>query len=233
MALAISMVGCGVLGVVIGRLAYRPLRNAPRLAPLVTAIGVSFILENIVLLWQGDASKPYPPLVPRTNIYIAGTPVSTSLIIVVVAALILLVGLDVLVNRTRIGRAMRATAQDGEAAMMMGVDRDRIIAITFFIGSALAGAAGVVYGMYINSIGFNMGFIAGLKAFTAAVLGGIGNIRGAMLGGLVIGLLEAAVSQQGSGQGIQWAEAAVFSVLILVLVFKPTGLLGAQVVEKA
>src|ERR687885_722220 len=181
LALAMAMVACGVLGVVIERFAYRPLRRAPRLAPLVTAIGVSFILEN----------------------------------------------------RTRIGRAMRATAQDAEAAVMMGVDRDRVIAMTFFIGSALAGAAGVVYGMYINSIDWHIGFGAGLKAFTAAVLGGIGNIRGAMLGGLAIGLLEALVSQQGSGAGIQWAETAVFSVLILVLVFKPTGLLGAQVVEKA
>ncbi len=144
-----------------------------------------------------------------------------------------MVGLDMLVNRTRIGRAMRATAQDREAAMMMGVDVNRIIAITFFIGSALAGAAGVVYGIYIGNIDWHIGFGAGLKAFTAAVLGGIGNIRGAMLGGLAIGLLEALVSQQGSGAGIQWAEPAVFAVLILVLVLKPTGLLGAQVVEKA
>jgi branched-chain amino acid transport system permease protein len=233
LALAMAMVACGVLGVVIERFAYRPLRNAPRLAPLVTAIGVSFILENGMEVWQGGGTKPYPPLIPTTNIYIAGAPVRTSVFIVVVAALILMVGLDVLVNRTRIGRAMRATAQDAEAAVMMGVDRDRVIAMTFFIGSALAGAAGVVYGMYINSIDWHIGFGAGLKAFTAAVLGGIGNIRGAMLGGLAVGLLEALVSQQGSGAGIQWAETAVFSVLILVLVFKPTGLLGTQMVEKA
>jgi branched-chain amino acid transport system permease protein len=233
LALAAAMIGCGLLGVVIERLAYRPLRTAPRLAPLVTAIGVSFILENGMQLWQGGSSKPYPSLVPNANIFIAGTPVNTSVVIVVVAAVILMVGLDLLVNRTRIGRAMRATAQDREAAMMMGVDVNRVIAITFFIGSALAGAAGVVYGMYINNIDWHIGFGAGLKAFTAAVLGGIGNIRGAMLGGLAIGLLEAFVSQQGSGQGIQWAEAAVFTVLILVLVFKPTGILGAQIVEKA
>lgn len=233
LALAVAMLGCGILGVVIERLAYRPLRNAPRLAPLVTAIGVSFILENGMEVWQGGGTKPYPPLIPTTNIFIAGTPVSTGVFIVVVAAVILMIGLDLLVNRTRIGRAMRATAQDAEAAVMMGIDRNRIIAITFFIGSALAGAAGVVYGMYINSIDWHIGFGAGLKAFTAAVLGGIGNIRGAMVGGLAVGLLEAFVSQQGTGQGIQWAEAAVFSVLILVLVFKPTGLLGTQIVEKA
>lgn len=233
LALVVAMLGCGILGVVIERLAYRPLRSAPRLAPLVTAIGVSFILENGMQVWQGGGTKPFPPLIPRTNFYVAGTPVSTSVFIVVISALVLMVGLDTLVNRTRIGRAMRATAQDPEAAMMMGVDVNRIISITFFIGSALAGAAGVVYGMYINNIDWHIGFGAGLKAFTAAVLGGIGNIRGAMLGGLAVGLLEALVSQMGNGNGIQWAEAAVFSVLILVLVFRPTGLLGAQVVEKA
>jgi branched-chain amino acid transport system permease protein len=233
LALAVSMIGCGVLGVAIERLAYRPLRTAPRLAPLVTAIGVSFILENGMQVWQGGSTKPYPSLIPNTNLFIAGTPVNTTIIVVVVSAVILMVGLDMLVNRTRIGRAMRATAQDREAAMMMGVDVNRIIAITFFIGSALAGAAGVVYGIYIQNIDWHIGFGAGLKAFTAAVLGGIGNIRGAMLGGLAIGLLEALVSQQGSGAGIQWAEPAVFAVLIVVLVFRPTGLLGAQVVEKA
>ncbi len=233
LALAVAMVGSGLLGVLIERLAYRPLRNAPRLAPLVTAIGVSFILENGMQVWQGGDTKPYPGLIPTTNVFISGTPVNTSVFIVVVAAVVLMIGLDLLVNRTRIGRAMRATAQDPEAAVMMGVDRNRIIAITFFIGSALAGAAGVVYGMYFNSIDWHIGFGAGLKAFTAAVLGGIGNIRGAMLGGLAVGLLEAVVSVQLNGEGIQWAEAAVFSVLILVLVFKPTGLLGTQVVEKA
>ncbi len=233
LALIVAMVGCGILGVLIERLAYRPLRNAPKLAPLVTAIGVSYILANGMRVWQGDAVRPYPPLIPTTNVYIAGTPVSTGIIFVVIAALVLMLGLDQFVNRTRIGRAMRATAQDSEAAMMMGVDVNRIITITFFIGSALAGAAGVVYGMYVNHITWDMGFIAGLKAFTAAVLGGIGNIRGAMLGGLSIGLLEAFVSQQANGGGIQWAETAVFAVLILVLVLKPTGLLGAAIVEKA
>ncbi len=233
LALIVAMVGCGILGVLIERLAYRPLRNAPKLAPLVTAIGVSYILSNGMRVWQGDNVKPYPPLIPTTNVYIAGTPVSTGIIFVVIAALVLMVGLDQFINRTRIGRAMRATAQDSEAAMMMGVDVNRIIAVTFFIGSALAGAAGVVYGMYLTQITWDMGFIAGLKAFTAAVLGGIGNIRGAMLGGLSIGLLEAFVSQQANGGGIQWAETAVFAVLILVLVLKPTGLLGAALVEKA
>lgn len=233
LAFAVAMIACGVLGAVIERLAYRPLRNAPRLAPLVTAIGVSFILENGMQLWQGGGTKPYPSIIPATNVTIAGTLVNTTVFVVIASAVILMVGLDVLVNRTKIGRAMRATAQDAEAATMMGIDRNRVIAITFFIGSALAGAAGVVYGMYLGNIDWHIGFGAGLKAFTAAVLGGIGNIRGAMLGGLGVGLLEAFVSQLGSGAGIQWAEAAVFSVLILVLVLKPTGLLGTQIVEKA
>jgi len=233
LAFVASMLGCGVLGVAIERLAYRPLCNAPRLAPLVTAIGVSFILENGMQLWQGGNPKTYPALIPTSNVSIAGATVNTNVVIVIVAAIILMLGLDLLVNRTRMGRAMRATAQDSEAAMMMGVDTNRVIAYTFFIGSALAGAAGVVYGMYLGNIDWQIGYTAGLKAFTAAVLGGIGNIRGAMLGGLSIGILETFVSQLGAGKGIQWAETAVFSVLILVLVFKPTGLLGAQVVEKA
>lgn len=232
-AVVVAMVGCGVLGVAIERLAYRPLRNAPRLAPLVTAIGVSFILSNIVLIISGGQTEPYPSLIPSSTFTVAGSPVSSNVIVVVVAAVILMVGLDVLVNRTRIGRAMRATAQDSEAAIMMGVDRDRVIGVTFFIGSALAGAAGVIYGIYFGHVDYQMGFIAGLEAFTAAVLGGIGNIRGAMLGGLGIGLLQALISQIGNARYSAWAEAVVFSVLILVLVFKPTGLLGTQVVEKA
>jgi branched-chain amino acid transport system permease protein len=232
-ALAVAMIGCGVLGVVIERFAYRPLRNAPKLAPLVTAIGVSFILENGVQVWQGGNTHTYPNLLPTTTFVIGGTTVNSNIFVVIGVAVILMIVLDLFINRTRIGRAMRATAQDAEAAMMMGVDVNRVIAITFFVGSALAGAAGVVYGIYINNIDWHIGFGAGLKAFTAAVLGGIGNIRGAMLGGLAIGLIESFVSQLGGGGGIQWADSAVFAVLILVLVFKPTGLLGAQLVEKA
>jgi len=210
-----------------------PLRNAPRLAPLVTAIGVSFILQSVVRLWQSDSDHAYPPLINTGTFLIANTTVNTNVFIVLGAAVFLMLALDLFINRTRIGRAMRAIAQDSEAATMMGVDVDRTIAITFFIGSALAGAAGVVYGIYVQSISYNIGFIAGLVAFTAAVLGGIGNIRGAMLGGLLIGMLQTFVSQQFGGNGAVWAEPAVFAVLILVLVLRPTGLLGAQVVEKA
>jgi len=188
-------------------------------------------LDNGLEVWdakegQGDAVKPYPPLIPTTNIYIAGTPVSTGIIFVVIAAVILMVGLDQFVNRTRVGRAMRATAQDREAAMMMGVDVNRIIAITFFIGSALAGAAGVVYGMYVTHITWDMGFIAGLKAFTAAVLGGIGNVPGAMLGGLMLGVIESLGTWK---IGAEYKDLFAFAILVLVLIVKPSGLLGEQV----
>lgn len=233
-AFAVAMIGCAVLGVVIERFAYRPLRHAPRLAPLVTAIGVSFILENGVQLWQGADSKNYPSLLnPASVITIGSVSISNIQLMVMGSALVLMIALVLLVQRTRMGRAMRAAAQDPEAATMMGVDINRVIMFTFFIGSALAGAAGVVYGISQNSIDYHMGFIAGLKAFTAAVLGGIGNIRGAVLGGLLIGVVEQFVETSGAGQGLPWSETAVFLILVLVLVIRPTGLLGTQVVEKA
>ena len=232
-AFAVAMVGCAVLGVVIERFAYRPLRRAPRLAPLVTAIGVSFILENGVQLWQGADSKNYPSLLNQANYSIGNISISNIQIMVIGSSLLLMAVLLVLVQRTRIGRAMRAAAQDPEAATMMGVDIDRVILITFIIGSALAGAAGVVWGISQNSIDYHMGFGAGLKAFTAAVLGGIGNIRGAVLGGFAIGVIEQFVETTGSGAGLPWSETVVFLLLVIVLVVRPTGLLGTQVVEKA
>ena len=233
LAFAVAMISCGVLGVVIERFAYRPLRRAPRLAPLVTAIGVSFILENGMQLWQGADSKNYPSLLNQVNYTIGNVSISNIQILVIGASLVLMVALVLLVQRTRIGRAMRAAAQDPEAALMMGVDINRVIMYTFFIGSALAGAAGVIWGISQNSIDYHMGFIAGLKAFTAAVLGGIGNIRGAVLGGFAIGVVEQFVETTGSGSGLPWSESVVFLLLVLVLVLRPTGLLGTQVVEKA
>lgn len=233
LAFAVSMIGCAILGVVIERFAYRPLRRAPRLAPLVTAIGVSFILENGMQLWQGPNTQNYPSLLNQ-EIYSIGTVSITNIQIMVIgSSLVLMVALVLLIQRTRIGRAMRAAAQDPEAATMMGVDINQVITITFIIGSALAGAAGVIWGISQNSIDYHMGFIAGLKAFTAAVLGGIGNIRGAVVGGLAIGIIEQFVETTGAGQGLPWSETVVFLLLVLVLVFKPTGFLGAQVVEKA
>lgn len=231
-AMVAAAVFCGVLGVVIERVAYRPLRRAPRLAPLITAIGVSFILENILFQWKGGTIISYPSIMPISFSTYFGAPVRNLEIVVIVAAILLMLTLDRFINQTKMGKAMRAVAQDQEAALMMGINVDRIISLTFFVGSALAGAGAVVYGLFIGSIGSNMGFSLGLFAFTAAVLGGIGNIRGAMVGGLLIGIVKRYVDTLNSGAGTEWADAVVFAILILVLVFRPTGLLGSQVPEK-
>ncbi len=226
----VTMLVMGVLGVLIERFAYRPLRNAPRLAPLITAIGVSFILQNAVQIWQGPSPVNTPQLIePTARIDILGVSVGLVNIFIIVVAIALMIGLQLFVSRTRLGRAMRSTAQDREAAQLMGVDINRTIALTFFIGSALAGAAGVVQGFYFGNIQFNLGFQAGLKAFTAAVLGGIGNIAGAALGGFVIGFVETTAAAKGL---FVWGQAAVFGVLIITLVFRPSGLLGQQLGER-
>ncbi|HZX55952.1 MAG TPA: branched-chain amino acid ABC transporter permease [Ilumatobacteraceae bacterium] len=226
----ISMLAMGVLGVVIERFAYRPLRNAPRLAPLITAIGVSFILQNIVFVGYSNSVVTTPKLIPFEEIQIGPFSVRMVNLFVIVLALGLMAALHLFTTRTQLGTAMRSTAMDREAAQLMGVDINRAIAITFFIGAALAGAAGVVQTQYLGSTVFNIGFRAGLFAFTAAVLGGIGNIAGAALGGFVIGFLEVASSAYGYGR---WSEAVVFTTLILVLIFRPNGLLGQQTAERA
>jgi branched-chain amino acid transport system permease protein len=230
-----SFVVCAVLGVLIERIAYRPLRNAPRLAPLISAIGVSLILQDVAKLWLGSAQVSFVSL-PTPNITIGIVSFNSVNIVLVVAALLLCAGLYYLINRTSIGRAMRAVAQDRDAAALMGVNVNRIIAVTFLIGSGLAGAAGFIYGLEFPNTQFNAGFQIGLIAFTAAVLGGIGNIVGAMLGGLIIGMVVAMVSYippsilpQG---GVSWQEAVVYVVLILILVFRPAGLLGQSAPEK-
>jgi branched-chain amino acid transport system permease protein len=230
LAFFISMLVMGVVGVVIERLAYRRLRNAPRLAPLITAIGVSFILQNIVFVVVSNSIVTTPQIIPNTQLTLG--PISISLInlFVIVLAVGLMVALQLFIGRTRLGRAMRSTAIDRDAAQLMGVDINTTIALTFFIGSALAGAAGVVQGLYFGITVFNIGFQAGLKAFTAAVLGGIGNTTGAALGGFVIGFLEVISSVWGQGR---WSEAVVFGVLVLVLVFRPTGILGQQLADRA
>lgn len=223
---------CGILGVFIERVAYRPLRNAPKLAPLITAIGVSFIIENLLFQWQGGQVINYPSVLPTKNIPALGPSARNIDMLVIGAAVILMLGLDRFVNNTRMGKAMRAVAQDREAASMMGINVDRIISLTFFVGSALAGAGAVVYGIDQGEIGSNMGFSLGLFAFTAAVLGGIGNIRGAMVGGLLIGIIKQFIDALGNGAGTEWADAVVFAILILILVFRPAGLLGSQIPEK-
>jgi branched-chain amino acid transport system permease protein len=224
-----SMLFCGVVGVLIERLAYRPLRNAPRLAPLITAIGVSFILENIMQLWQGPSPVPIPTFMPDPTYTLGGVTIEIKQIMVVAMAIVMMIALQLFVYRTKIGKAMRATAQDRDAAQLMGIDINTTIAVTFLIGSALAGAAGFVSGVYYGTTWFFNGFNAGLKAFTAAVLGGIGNLAGAMLGGFLIGLVEAFGAQYISDQ---WTNVIVFSLLVLVLIFRPSGLLGESLPNK-
>jgi branched-chain amino acid transport system permease protein len=231
-----SMLFCALLGVVIERIAYRPLRNAPRLAPLITAIGVSLILEDIGKLWKGVSNVSFPQIFPSNTYYIGDVSISSVNILVFVVAVVLMIALQLFVSRTRTGRAMRAVAQDREAAALMGVNVDRIISITFFIGSGLAGAAGFIYGLQYGSTIFSIGLYLGLIAFTAAVLGGIGNLVGAMLGGILIGLIEAFATLIPSSilphGGAPWHDAIIFAVLILILVFRPSGLLGQQTPEK-
>ena len=232
----LSMLVCAVLGVVIERVAYRPLRNAPRLAPLISAIGVSLILENFGSLWKGLGFVSIPQIFPQITYNLGPVSISSVNILVLVVALVLMVGLQWMVSSTRIGRAMRAVAQDREAAALMGVNVDRIISITFFIGAALAGAAGFIYGLQYGSSFFFIGFQLGLVAFTAAVLGGIGNLVGAMLGGVLIGIIEALSSLIPDSVlphgGDAWHIAIIFAILILILVFRPSGLLGQRTPEK-
>jgi branched-chain amino acid transport system permease protein len=231
-AVVVSVLVCAILGLVIERLAYRPLRNAPRLAPLITAIGVSLIIENALFQWQGGELVFAPVAIQTTTYTLFGAAITNVQIMVIVVAVLMMIGLDLFVNRTGLGKAMRAVAQDREAAAMMGIDVDRIISLTFIIGSALAGAGGVFYLLYIGSVGYNSGFTLGLFAFTAAVLGGIGNIRGAVLGGIAIGLITSWVQQLGNGAGTEWYDVVIFATLVLTLVFRPAGLLGTNVTEK-
>ena len=233
----VAMLVCAVLGVVIERIAYRPLRNAPRLAPLISAIGVSLILEDVGKLWKGNNNIPFPQIFLANTYYSLGPITFRAMnVFVFVVAIVLMVALQWLITRTKMGRAMRAVAQDREAAALMGVNVDRIISFTFFIGAALAGAAGFIYALNNGGTIFTIGFNLGLIAFTAAVLGGIGNIVGAMLGGLLIGVIESwatlipnTVLPNG---GEAWSRAIIFAILILILVFRPSGLLGQQTPDK-
>jgi branched-chain amino acid transport system permease protein len=229
-ALIVTMLVSGALGVVIERVALRPLRNVRGPAPMITTIGVSYILFNLVLLCLGADSKNYPNPLPREKFVVGGATLELREILIWIVALVLMGALTWLVRYTRMGKAMRATAQDPEAARMMGVEVDRVIVVAFFIGSALAGAAGLIYGLYYNLTGYYVGYLTGLRAFTAAVLGGIGNVPGAMLGGVIIGVLEAAGGQLVS---TAWTDVLIFSVLVLVLVFMPAGLLGRMAPNKS
>jgi branched-chain amino acid transport system permease protein len=238
-----AMLGAGALGVVIERFAYRPLRDAPRIAPLISALGVSFLLQNSMLLLFGAQFRSYDSFVLGSSqpelfapgplvdplFVVAGVNVQLVQILVLAVTVVLMIALTLLVARTRIGKAMRATAFDREAAAMMGIDVDRVIASTFFIGSVLAGAAGVMFGLLFSQVFHFMGFLAGLKGFTAAVVGGIGSIPGAMLGGLLGGLAEAYAAGYLGGR---WSDLTVFAILIVVLLVRPSGLLGARAIHK-
>jgi branched-chain amino acid transport system permease protein len=231
---AVAMIGSGVLGLVIERFAYRPLRDAPRIAPLISALGVAFFLENSALLLFGAQYRNYDgyDLISYNGIHFGGpTGVFLSYLglIVISGAVALMIALVALVRWTQFGKAMRAVSFDREAAAMMGIDPDRVIATTFFVGSALAGAAGVMFGLVYSQIYHLIGFIAGLKGFTAAVVGGIGSIPGAMLGGLLVGLVESWA--QGYLNGTV-ADLVVFGILIAFMLIRPTGLLGTPALQK-
>ena len=226
-----SMVAVGMFGVLIDRVAYRPLRHAPKLSVLITALAVSMLLENIVLAATGGQFTAFSTDLGFAGVDLGMVHVTYTQMVLVATSIVLMVVLELFVSRTRYGRAMRAIAIDPDACRLMGIDVNRTIALTFFIGSALAASSGVLAGVYYGSINFFMGFLIGLKAFTAAVIGGIGNIPGAMLGGLLLGLLEA-FGTQIPGIGGQWKDVFVFAFLILFLVFRPTGILGKPEVER-
>ena len=244
LALVAGMLASGLAAVAVERIAYRPLRHAPRLIPLISAIGVSFFLQDLIRLfesiWRNSFNLVYPTM-DALNQRFELTPtidVSVKSLVVIVAALLMLWALYVLVNRTKIGTAIRAVAEDQAAASLMGINVNRMISLTFLIGGAMGGAAGVLFGVQYGLINPYTGFIPGLKAFTAAVLGGIGNIPGAMMGGLVLGLLEAFAASYlslltGGAFGAEYKDIFAFSILILILIFRPKGLLGEVVRERA
>lgn len=228
-ALLVSMVFCALLGVLIERIAYKPLRNASRIAALITAIGVSLFLEYGGMLLLTAQVRTYPPVFPETKYIVGGVYFKYGDLVMLITSFVLMGLLHFTVQYTKVGKAMRAVSFDKEAALLMGINTNNIISFTFAIGSALAAAAGVLMGVYFNTIDPLMGIIPGLKAFVAAVLGGIGIIPGAMAGGLMLGLVESIVSGLGAST---WRDAVAFLVLILVLIIKPSGLFGKNVREK-
>ncbi|MGR6837287.1 branched-chain amino acid ABC transporter permease [Syntrophomonas erecta] len=229
-AMLFAMVTCAVLGVVIEKVAYKPLRNSTRIAALITAIGMSLFLEYTTIFLLGPSQKVFPASAfPAKNYYLMGLNISNKDIFIFVSAVVLMMILQYIIKRTKTGKAMRAVSLDKDAAVLMGINVDKTISITFAIGSALAAAAGVMVGVYYNTVNPLMGIIPGLKAFVAAVLGGIGIVPGAMVGGFVMGILETMVSGYGNSL---YRDAVAFGVLILILLIKPTGLFGKNTGEK-
>ncbi len=235
---AVAIPVCIALSLTIERVAYRPLRNAPRLAPLITAIGVSIVIQTAAMMIWKPRPRAFPDLLPTDPIAIGGALLAPKQILILAVSALMMATLLLLVHRTRLGRAMRATAENPRIAGLMGVDANRVIAATFAIGAALAAVAGVLYGMNYNKAEFMMGVMPGLKAFTAAVLGGIGNLGGAMLGGLLLGVIESLGAGYigeltGDVFGSQYQDVFAFVVLIVVLVFRPSGILGERVADRA
>jgi len=230
--LFLVMTFTATINVAIERFAYRRLRRAPKLAPLITAVGMSFILQFIGLTWNGSGPKNWNSVLPGGAINISGVKIYYVTLILFAVTIPLLLLLTYIVSKTRQGKAMRATAQDQDAARLMGIDVNRTISFTFAIGGALAGAAGLLYVETIGTTSYNLGYQLGLIAFTSAVLGGIGNLTGAVLGAVLIGLIQGLNDGLPIGLGQQWSQTVVFSILIMLMVFKPAGILGKQVIEK-
>jgi branched-chain amino acid transport system permease protein len=228
--LILAMLASGALNVMIERVAYRPLRTAPKLAPLITAVGFSFILQNVGILWIGGSPEGIPDLIhaQKQLVNIGGVSISQGDVLAVAVTIPLVLLLTTFVSQSRLGRAMRATAQDPEAARLMGINVDTTISLTFLLGGILAGAAGLIYALYQTTIWYLQGFQAGLIAFTAAVMGGIGNLAGAVLGGFIIGIIQQISDNRIGGE---WTPAIVFAYLVVIMVFRPQGLLGEQTRE--
>ena len=228
--LLVAMVAASSLNVMIERVAYRPLRNAPKLAPLITAVGFSFILQNVGLLWLGGSPEGVPDLIrsQKEIANVGGVSVSRGDVLSIGAMIPLVLLLTTFISRSRMGKAMRATAQDPEAARLMGINVDTTISFTFLLGGLMAGAAGLIYALYQTTVWYFQGFTAGLVAFTAAVMGGIGNLKGAVLGGLIIGCIQQISDNR---IGAEWTPAVVFGYLVLIMVFRPQGLVGEETRE--
>lgn len=228
-ALLVAMVACAMIGVCIERIAYKPLRQAAKIAALITAIGVSYLVENVMMAQVGPESRAFPDVLGTQSFAVFGVAVTIKQVFIFVTTIVLMIALTTVVKYTKMGKAMRAVSTDADAAQLMGINVDTVISFTFFIGSALAGAAGVLIGLYYGSISPLMGVQPGLKAFIAAVLGGIGSIPGAMLGGYLIGALETVVNMMGYSL---FKDAVVYAILIVILVVRPAGLLGKHLKEK-
>jgi branched-chain amino acid transport system permease protein len=230
LTLIVSAAACGTLNVMIEKVAYRPLRSAPKLAPLITAVGFSFILQNVGLLWRGGSPQSITDLINSQHVLVTilGVPITNGDILAICVTFPLVALMTMFITRSRLGKAMRATAQDPDAARLMGINVDTTISLTFLLGGMLAGAGGLIYALFQTTIWYLQGFQAGLIAFTAAVMGGIGNIRGAVLGGLIIGFIQQISDNR---IGTEWTPAIVFGYLVLIMVFRPSGLLGEETRE--